>query len=63
MRLAICLYKLTRGDYHYTIGEMAGNAQSTVSASTKNNSLFFKIKFFLSIRFQIKVTIQSHDKI
>ena len=30
MRLAICLYTLTRGDYHYTIGEMAGISQSTV---------------------------------
>ena len=30
MRLAICLYKLGRGDYHYTIGEMTGIAQSNV---------------------------------
>ena len=30
MRLAICLYKLRRGDYHYTIREMAIVAQSTV---------------------------------
>ena len=29
MRLAICLYKPTRGDYHYTIVEMAGITQST----------------------------------
>ena len=30
MRLAICLYKLARGDYYYTIGKMAGTAQSTI---------------------------------
>ena len=28
MRLAICLYKLTRGDYHYTVGEVAGIAHT-----------------------------------
>ena len=30
MRLGICLYRLARGDYMYTIGEMAGVAESTV---------------------------------
>ena len=30
MRLAICIYKLTRGDYNYTIAEMVGVAESTV---------------------------------
>ena len=30
MRLAICLYKLTRGDYHYTISEMTGIGEATV---------------------------------
>ena len=30
MRLAIYIYKLTRGDYNYTIAEMAGVAKSTV---------------------------------
>ena len=30
MRLAICIYKLTRGDYNYIIPEMAGVAESTV---------------------------------
>ena len=28
-RLAICLYRLARGDYLYTIGEMVGLAEST----------------------------------
>ena len=39
MRLAICLYKLTRRDYHYTIGEMAGIAKSTVCHINKKNVL------------------------
>ena len=30
MRLAICIYKLTRGDYNYNIAEIAGVAESTV---------------------------------
>ena len=30
MRLAICIYKLTRVDFNYTIAEMAGVAESTV---------------------------------
>ena len=30
MRLAICLCKLPRGDYNYTISEMAGVGESTV---------------------------------
>ena len=30
MRLAICIYKLTRGDYNYTIAEMTGVTESTV---------------------------------
>ena len=30
MRLAICLYKLSRGDYNYTISEMTGVGESTV---------------------------------
>ena len=30
MRLAICLYKLSRGDYNYTISEMIGVGESTV---------------------------------
>ena len=30
MSLSICLYKLTRGDYYYTIGKMADTAQSTI---------------------------------
>ena len=29
-RLAVCLYRLPRGDYLYTIVEMAGLAESTV---------------------------------
>ena len=29
-RLAICLYRLARGDYIYTIGEMVGLAESTL---------------------------------
>ena len=29
-RLAICLYRLARGDYLYTIGEMVRLAESTV---------------------------------
>ena len=30
MRLGLCLYKLGRGDYLYTIAEMSGVAQSTI---------------------------------
>ena len=30
-RLAICLYRLGRGDYTYTIAEMVGLGQSTVT--------------------------------
>ena len=30
-RLAITLYKLGKGDYSYTIGEMTGYAESTTS--------------------------------
>ena len=29
-RLAICFYRLARGDYLYTIGEMVGQAESTL---------------------------------
>ena len=31
MQLAICLYKLSRGDYYYTISEMTGIGESTVT--------------------------------
>jgi hypothetical protein len=31
-RLAICLYRLGRGDYYYTIAEMAGRGVSTVTS-------------------------------
>ena len=34
-RLAITLYKLGRGDYNYTIGEMTGYAESTLSCLIK----------------------------
>ena len=34
MRLGICLYKLARGDYNFTVGEMAGVAESTVCVIT-----------------------------
>ena len=30
MRLTVCLFRLGRGDYHYTLGEMCGIAESTV---------------------------------
>ena len=30
MRLTVCLFCLGRGDYHYTLGEMCGIAESTV---------------------------------
>ena len=30
MMLEICLYKLTRGDYHYTTGDIASRAQYTI---------------------------------
>ena len=30
MRLTECLFRLGRGDYHYTLGEMCGIAESTV---------------------------------
>ena len=33
-RLAICLYRLGRGDYTYTIAEMVGLGQSTVTTIT-----------------------------
>ena len=45
MRLATCIYKLTRADYHYFIGEMTGIAQSTVCCINRKNVLFFKITF------------------
>ena len=35
LRLAICLYRLGRGDYYCSIAEMAGLAQSTVSTIVK----------------------------
>ena len=54
--LAICLYKLTRGNYHYTMGEMAGRAQSTVCRINKKMFYFLKSNF-LNILFQVKVTI------
>ena len=58
IRLAICLYKLTRGDFHYVIGEMAGIAQSTVCRISNKKKTFYFLKLkFLNIRFQIKVTI------
>lgn len=31
MRLGLCLYRLGRGDYYYTIAEMSGVGISTVS--------------------------------
>ena len=34
-RLAITLYKIGRGDYNYTIGEMTGYAESTISLIIK----------------------------
>ena len=30
MRLAVCLYKLSRGDYNFTVAEMMGIGESTV---------------------------------
>ena len=30
MRLTICLYKLSRADYNYSISEMTGVGESTV---------------------------------
>ena len=30
LRLGICLYRLARGDYYYTIAEMAGIGEATV---------------------------------
>ena len=42
MWLAICLYKLTRGDYHCTIAKMAGIAQFTVCCINKKTLYFLK---------------------
>lgn len=36
LRLAICLYRLGRGSYYYTIAEMSGLGLSTVCAITKD---------------------------
>ena len=36
MRLAICLYRLGRGDYYFTIAEMFGVGVSTVAAITED---------------------------
>ena len=36
MRLAICLYRLGRGDYHFTIAEMSGAGVSTVAGITED---------------------------
>ena len=41
MRLAICLYKLTRENYHGTVGEMAGIAQYTVCRIKKKKISIF----------------------
>ena len=38
LRLAICLYRLGRGSYYYTIAEMSGIGLSTVSTITKEVS-------------------------
>lgn len=35
MRLAVCLYKLARGDYLHTIAELAGLGTATVCFITK----------------------------
>ena len=35
LRLAICLYRLGRGSYYFTIAEMSGLGLSTVCAVTK----------------------------
>ena len=57
MRLTIRLFKLTRGDYHYTIAGMAGIAQCTVYRINNKKKTFHFLKLnFLNIRFQIKVT-------
>ena len=32
MRLAICIYKLSRRDYNYTFSEMTGVGESTVTS-------------------------------
>ena len=36
MRLAICLYRLGRGDYYFTIAEMSGVGVSTVAGITED---------------------------
>ena len=38
MRLAICLYKLSRGDYNYTISEKTGIGESTVICTVNDVS-------------------------
>ena len=38
LRLAICLYRLGRGSYYYTIAEMSGLGLSTVCTITKEVS-------------------------
>ena len=56
IKLAICLYKLTREDYYYTIGEVVALVKSTVCRINKKKFCFLKLNF-LNIRFQSTVTI------
>ena len=46
LRLAICLYRLGRGDYLYTISEMSGLGVSIMESSIRRNSFFilFSVK-------------------
>ena len=56
IKLVICLYKLTREDYYYTIGEVVALVKSTVCRINKKKFCFLKLNF-LNIRFQSTVTI------
>ena len=49
MSLAICLYKLSRGDYNYTISEMTGVGKSTVISEAVAQRCSVK-KVFLKFR-------------
>ena len=44
LRLGLCLYRLGRGDYFYTIAELAGLGQSTVSTMVKEVNGSFHTK-------------------
>ena len=48
-RLAICLYRLGRGEYYYTIAEMVGRGVSTVSSIAQSTDSYGEVVAFREI--------------